>query len=178
MIAGARFQVAMALNRFDRSILRQSLWQIPAIIGLAGLLALGANFWRTDGIPLVGDWSMQARYSDAGGDSMTVPLELAELLFDQGGALFVDARPHNQFVQGHIRGALSLPWQEVDHHFAQIADRLEGNHTIIAYCDGENCDLSHELALFLKEMDFENVRVLVNGWSVWQHAGLPIETGE
>jgi 3-mercaptopyruvate sulfurtransferase SseA len=50
--------------------------------------------------------------------------------------------------------------------------------TLITYCDGESCDLSHELALFLKEMGFENVRVLVNGWSVWQQAGLPFQTGE
>ena len=45
---------------------------------------------------------------------------------------------------------------------------------IIAYCDGEHCDLSHELALFLKEMGFENARVLVNGWTVWQQAGLRV----
>jgi 3-mercaptopyruvate sulfurtransferase SseA len=27
-------------------------------------------------------------------------------------------------------------------------------------------------------MGFENVRVLVNGWSVWQQAGLPLQMGE
>jgi 3-mercaptopyruvate sulfurtransferase SseA len=57
----------------------------------------------------------------------------------------------------------------------EMADRLEGSGTIITYCDGESCELSHELALFLKEMGFANVRVLVNGWTVWQQAGLPTE---
>ena len=48
---------------------------------------------------------------------------------------------------------------------------------LLVITDGESCDLSHELALFFKEMGFENVRVLVNGWTVWQQAGLPTETG-
>jgi rhodanese-related sulfurtransferase len=155
-----------------------ALWQMPFIIGLAGLFSIGINFWRADGIPLVADWSVEARYADADGDSLIIAPELAELLFEQDGALFVDARPHHQFVQGHIRGALSLPWQDVDMYFEQVADRLDGPRTIIAYCDGESCDLSHELTLFLKSMGFENVRILVNGWTIWQQAGLPTDTGE
>ena len=55
----------------------------------------------------------------------------------------------------------------------KMADRIDGSEMIITYCDGESCDLSHELALFLKEMGYDNVRILVNGWTVWQHAGLP-----
>ena len=61
------------------------------------------------------------------------------------------------------------------HYFAEAADRLANAKAIVTYCDGENCDLSHDPALFLKEMGFENVRVLVNGWTVWHEAGLPTE---
>lgn len=68
---------------------------------------------------------------------------------------------------------MSLPWQEADRYFMELADRLDVAETIVTYCDGVSCELSHELALFLKEMGFENVRVLVNGWTVWQQAGLP-----
>ena len=48
---------------------------------------------------------------------------------------------------------------------------------IITFCDGQSCRLSHELALFLREMGYENVRVLVNGWTLWQQAGLPVSAG-
>ena len=87
----------------------------------------------------------------------------------------MDARPQSQYLEGHIRGALNLPWQEVDQYFMELADRLSDSEMIITYCDGESCDLSHELALFLKEMDYDNVRLLVNGWTVWQQADLPKE---
>lgn len=159
-------------------IYKQALWQIPALIVLAMMLALGANQWRANGIPLIGDWSVDARFSGASGKSLVIDLEEAGQLFSQDEALFVDARPENQYAQGHIRGALSLSWQEVDRCFMEMADQLEGQKTIVAYCDGESCDLSHELALFLKDMGFENVRVLVNGWTVWQQAGLPTDGGE
>jgi len=159
----------------SRTALKRSLWQMPALIVLASLIAVGVNHWRADGIALVGDWSVDARFSDAAGGSLVIGLEEAGRLFRQDAALFLDARPHDQYRQGHIRGALSLPWQEVDSSFMELVDRLDAAAMIITYCDGESCDLSHELALFLKDMGFENVRVLVNGWTVWQEAGLPTD---
>jgi rhodanese-related sulfurtransferase len=68
-----------------------------------------------------------------------------------------------------------LPWHEVDDYFIEIVNDLDRNTRIITYCDGENCDLSHELALFLKQMGFQNTQVLVNGWTVWQESNLSVE---
>lgn len=157
--------------------LKQTLWQIPALVIMAGLIALGINQWRTDGIALIGNWSVEARFSDTAGESLVIPIDQAGALFEQDAAVFLDARPQGQFMGGHIRGALNLPWQEVDRYFMEMADRLDGAGMIITYCDGESCDLSHELALFLKEMGYSNVHILFNGWTVWQQAGLPIEGG-
>jgi rhodanese-related sulfurtransferase len=158
--------------------LKQTLWQFPLLIVMAILIALPVNHWREDSIALVGDWSEEARFSDSAGQSMVIGLEDAGRLFEQDEVTFLDARPQHQYAEGHIQSALCLPWQEVDHYFMEIADRLEPSRTIITYCDGEACDLSHELALFLKEMGFEDVRVLVNGWTVWLQAGLPVQTEE
>lgn len=158
--------------------LKKTLWQFPLLIVMAILIALLVNHWREGSIPLVGNWSEEARFSDSAGQSMVIGLEEAGRLFQQDAVIFLDARPQYQYAEGHIQGALSIPWQEVDHYFMEIADRLEPSRTIITYCDGETCDLSHELALFLKEMGFEDVRVLVNGWTVWLQAGLPIQTEE
>jgi rhodanese-related sulfurtransferase len=154
---------------------KKALWQVPAMVALAACLALGVNQWRGGGIPLVGDWSVEARFADSAGQSLVMDLEQAEALFAQGKAQFVDARPRSQYVEGHIQGALSLPWQEVDRYFVELAARLDPEQAIVTYCDGDSCDLSHELAMFLKDMGFANVHVLVNGWTVWQEAGLPVD---
>jgi len=87
----------------------------------------------------------------------------------------MDARDKNQFELGHIKGAKNLPWHSVDDYFMNIVQDLPNDKVIITYCDGESCDLSHNLALFLKKMGFNHVKILINGWSVWQEMNLPIE---
>lgn len=160
-----------------RERVKACLWQVPLLIVLAGLVALGVNRWRPDGIALRGDWSAAARFGGGPGDSQAIALDQASALFQQDAAVFLDARPQMQYAEGHIRGALNLPWPEVDRYFLALADRLAAAPMIITYCDGQSCHLSHELALFLRQMGYENVRVLVNGWTLWQQAGLPVSAG-
>jgi len=157
--------------------LKQAGWQLPLMIITACILAIGTNQLRSEGIPLVGNQSEQARLADASGESLVIGKDEAWRLFQNKTALFLDARTQGQYAEGHIRGALNLPWQEADRYFMDLAERIDNAPIIITYCDGVHCDLSHKLALFLKKMGFENVRVLVNGWTVWQQAGLPTVAG-
>lgn len=157
--------------------MKRALWQFPVLAILAALIAVAVNSGRSDGIALVGDWSEKARFSDKKGNSLVIDLNHAKELFDQEAAIFVDARSEDQFAEGHVRGALNLPWQGVDRYFVEVAERLDGQKPIITYCDGETCELSHYLALFLIEMGFNDVRILVNGWTVWKGTGFPIGEG-
>lgn len=156
-------------------LLKQTLGQILGLVVLASILAFTVNHFRSDRISIIKGWSVDERFSDSEGASLVVSLEQATALFKNKAALFLDARPKDQYNEGHIKGALSLPQQDKEIYFMDIAGSLDNaaDKTIITYCDGESCELSHELALFLKEMGFNNVKVLVNGWSVWQKAGLP-----
>jgi rhodanese-related sulfurtransferase len=156
---------------------REAAWQVPVILAAALLFAVGANHWRSDGIPFDGNWSAENRFSDESGTSIVISLDRAEKLFEENNAAFVDARSESQYKEGHIQGAVNIPWQKVDQFFMDAYDRLAAAQVIITYCDGETCDLSHELALFFKEMGFDKVHVLVNGWTVWKEAGLPVHVG-
>lgn len=161
-----------------RDNLKKTAWQLPLMVITACVIGISVNNFRSDTIPYVGDWSEKARINDAAGEGLVIGIEEAERLFERQTVLFVDARSKNQFANGHIQGALNLPWQEVDRYFMELIDRLNDASMIITYCDGEHCDLSVELALYLKKMAFNNVRVLVNGWTVWQQAALPTESGD
>ncbi len=163
------------MSKSGRFALKEAMWQIPALLILASLIAVGVNHWRSDGIPIVGDWSTKARFSDAAEKSLIIDLNRAVKLHESQEAIFVDARPESLYLEGHIRGALNIPWQDVDRYFVEVINRIDREKYIITYCDGENCELSNELALFLIQMGFENVHVLVNGWTEWQQAGLPTD---
>ncbi len=157
---------------------KQAIWQVPAILLAAGILAFSANVLLTDSLPLIGDWSIDARMTTITGERLDISLQEAENLFNSQSAVFLDARLVDDYATGHIQGARNLPWQNVDQFFIEVTEDLDSKTPIITYCDGETCNLSHDLALFLKDAGFMNVRVLVNGWTVWQSSGLPVETTE
>ena len=157
---------------------KQALWQVPAIILAAGILAFSANALRTDSLPLIGDWSIDARMTTVTGERLDISLREAEKLFRDQSVVFLDARSADDYRRGHIQGARSLPWQDVDQFFMEVTRDLESETPIITYCDGETCNLSHDLALFLKDAGFLNVRVLVNGWTVWRESRFPMEPSE
>lgn len=155
----------------------RAAWQMPALVILSTVAALAVNAVRTDRLPLIGEFSVSARMTTAAGERMDISLEEAERLYFTHAAVFIDARSAEEYAQGHIRDARSLPWQDVDLNFMTVTADLELTTPIVTYCDGETCELSHDLALFLRDAGFTDTRVLVNGWTVWQQAGLPVGTG-
>lgn len=156
---------------------RQAAWQALALLVWSAAVALAVNALRLDRIALVGDFSPAARFTAPTGERIDIPLEEAEKLFFTRAAVFFDARPAEDYANGHIRGARSLPLQELDLRFLELTADLDLETPIVTYCDGETCTLSHELALFFRDAGFRNARVLVNGWTLWRQAGLPAETG-
>lgn len=166
------------LYRIRIELLPKAALQAAMVFIVAVVLSLCVNQFRAGGIPLVADWSPEARLKAATGDGMVMPLDKAVAFYDAQEAVFVDARPPELYAEGHIPGALNVPWQQVndflDAFFKKVADTKT---IVIAYCDGEACSLSEELALMLRDMGYENVKVLINGWTVWTQNGYPTEQG-
>jgi rhodanese-related sulfurtransferase len=160
-----------------KSIWLRAAWQILALTILSLVAALAINAQRTDRLPLVDGWSAAARITTATGERMDISLDEAQKLFNSNTAVFVDARPAEDYSRGHIQGARSLPWNDVDQKFMSVTQDIELETPIVTYCDGETCELSHNLALFLRDAGFVNTGVLVNGWKLWQQSGLPVESG-
>ena len=163
----------LTVSAFPRA-LRQSM----LLLGIAVVLALAVNALRGDGIPLVADRSSAARLAVSADNNGGVSLEEAMQFYQKGGAIFVDARSPEQYMEGHIAGALNVPWQETDDPIGPVLEKVTDPRTvIITYCDGEACTLGEELAEMLREVDYENVRVLINGWTLWCTRGYPTEKG-
>jgi len=150
---------------------------LSVIVLAAVAVALISNHFRPAPLPLIGDWSPEARLMSPSGRQIAIPLDEAKNLHESRGAVFLDARPLEEFTKGHIQGAISLPWHEAEQRVMDVTADMANNAVIITYCDGDTCDLSKELALLLENMGFSKVRVLVNGWTVWQQAEFPVETG-
>lgn len=153
----------------------QSAWQCAAMFTLAVFLGFSINQFRDSRLPLFEDWSMEARMVSSYGERLDISLAEAKKAFLHKAVIFIDARSKDDFKNGHIKGARNLPWHEVDLKFVDVTKDISVNTPIITYCDGETCELSHNLAKFLLDSGFTNVQILINGWTKWQKAGLPTE---
>ena len=158
-------------------MLKRVLLQACAIVLVAAVLGLLTNHIRRDGLPLVADWSIGAQLTPEPGESLALSLEEARESFSSGAAVFLDARAPDLYEQGHILGARNIPWEGVDEYFDEVMAGIPLDAPIITYCDGEACSLSRDLALELFYRGYENVRVLVNAWSLWVDRRLPVGTG-
>jgi len=141
---------------------------------LIGLIAVGIslslNYFRKEKLSIWGDWAPQVQST---GD--LIAIDQAKKLFLSHQAVFVDARPRNLYEQGHIQGAFSLPVEAFDQYFFEFLKSTPAKTRIITYCDGEACTLSHELIKMLRDQGYTDLKVLSNGWTLWQQNQLPVE---
>ena len=98
------------------------------------------------------------------------------------GALFVDARATSQYQEGHVKGAIAIPiWEsEVDAKIAAVAFDVEGDMAkpIVVYCNGGECEDSHNLGQKLWEAGHVAVYVYKDGYPDWIKRGRPVSTGD
>jgi len=93
------------------------------------------------------------------------------------GVAFVDARERDEFVAGHVSGALSAPMGTgvVDEELVQM---LRGSSTVVVYDDThEECAHSTRLAALLASSGISDVRVMQGGMPSWLEAGHAAEAG-
>jgi rhodanese-related sulfurtransferase len=167
----------------------------------AACLGLAANLVHPHRIPYVK--SKPPVQVDLPPDVKIEEIEViqAKDLWDLGEYLFVDSRSAVQYEEGHIAGAVNLPWEEFEKYYRPGGRSAapgvrpappNGNGTefhsggavdlrskpgLVIYCAGEDCDISHALARRLYQDGFQNIFVFFGGWHAWQDAGFPTEAG-
>jgi DNA-binding transcriptional ArsR family regulator len=83
----------------------------------------------------------------------------------RGEVVLVDVRPHEEFVAGHIKGARSIPLDELERRLGE----LPGDQEIVAYCRGPFCAYAHEAVRQLRSAG-RDARRLESGWPEWRLA--------
>ncbi len=94
--------------------------------------------------------------------------ELVKRLKDKA-VLLLDVRPEDEFAQGHLPGALNIPFAALGKELSKLPKRAQ----IIAYCRGPYCVLSFEAVAALRAKGYD-ARRLEDGFPEWKAAGLPV----
>jgi rhodanese-related sulfurtransferase len=83
-------------------------------------------------------------------------------------AIWVDARPAEEFEQRHVPGALSLNEDHWNDLLPPMLTAWSPQKRVVVYCSSESCGASREVARRLREeAGLKNVFVLEGGWEAW-----------
>lgn len=101
------------------------------------------------------------------------------------GATVVDARSAAEYAEGHIKGAINVPYKEKSEKTADFDASKDSvdlsklptdkGAPIVAYCNGHDCWKSYKLASAAIKAGHKKVYWLRDGIPGWKAKGFPIQ---
>ena len=103
------------------------------------------------------------------------PVSIKELRrrMREGDITVIDVRPEQEYLAGHIPGALSIPVAQLKRRLGEIPKRND----VVAYCRGPYCVYSVEAVGILRKQGYR-ARRASEGLPHWRSSGLPVAAGE
>jgi rhodanese-related sulfurtransferase len=151
------------------------------LLGLALILGLSFHWslvqasFRGNLTPLLDQKRQERRQAQFQG-VRTLDLAQAHQIWQEGRALFVDARKAEEYRELHVQGAMNVPpetWVELSSPELLKMDRMR---ELVVYCSQESCDDALKLAKKLREAGFTRVLAFTGGFRAWDEAGYPADT--
>ena len=102
------------------------------------------------------------------------PVDSADLLerLGAGEVVVLDVRPPDEYAAGHIPGAISMPYEEMEERLSE----LPADGEIVAYCRGPYCIYAVRAVEVLRRAGFQ-ARRMEDGIPDWTLQGLPVAVG-
>jgi rhodanese-related sulfurtransferase/DNA-binding transcriptional ArsR family regulator len=90
-----------------------------------------------------------------------------------GEVTLIDVRPREEYLAGHLPGAVSLPLADLPHRVKELPKRRD----VVAYCRGPYCVMALDAVDLLRRRGFRAHR-LAHGVPEWRALGWRVESGD
>jgi rhodanese-related sulfurtransferase len=131
-----------------------------------------------------------ATWADAGdtpasltGAKMATAEDVQKLM--TAGAPLIDARVASEYAEGHIKGAVNVPYREKSAKATDFdaskdefnVDKLPPNKgaDIVIYCNGPECWKSYKASTAAIKAGYTNIHWYRSGFPDWKQKGFPAE---
>lgn len=139
---------------------------IAVLLILSLLFGFMGNQILPNRIAWIEDWSKRIEVLARKENISLVDYDFVLRAANEQDHILLDARPADDYNEGHIRGAFSLlASDELDDQ--DIFPVLVKDDALLIYCSGIECDESMMLAISLREHGFTNLVIYSGGWSEW-----------
>ena len=168
--------------------------QLVLLVGVSVLLGIGARTVQKQTVPFWGfpkPMELLAPKAIAGPDAVSpdsafapaeqpyrVDLSTAVGLYmkrTKNNIHFVDAREPKLYAEGHIAGAVNIPFERLAEYGEITIPKAD---LVVIYCDGGDCHLSNDLAEYMLQNGWQRLAVYEGGWEEWSKETEFIATGE
>jgi rhodanese-related sulfurtransferase len=103
---------------------------------------------------------------------VVTPDAIAPQLESDARPLLLDVRSEDEYREGHIPGAVNIPYHELPGRLDELAGAK--TQAIVVYCEiGVRAGIAE---LVLDQAGFEQVSLLAGHMQAWRDAGLPVDT--
>jgi len=150
---------------------------LAACFGLIQHWPLVRQSWRGELSARLEQMRAQRRAQEFQGVK-TINLGQAYARFQAGQALFIDARPADEYAELHVPKALNLTPDMLEHGGAEKLAGIAKDREIVVYCGQESCDLSLKVAEKLQALGYTGVTAFMGGFRAWDEAGYPADTSK
>lgn len=103
-------------------------------------------------------------------DLEPVPREALLQRARDGLVTVLDVRPPEEYVAGHVAGAVNVPLAELETYLGG----LDKSQEVVAYCRGPHCVLAFDAVAMARSKGIKAQR-LEEGFPEWKLAGYPVE---
>jgi rhodanese-related sulfurtransferase len=162
---------------------RQDLAWAGLILGLAALIGLVQQWplvrqsWQGELATRIDQARSQRRQKEFQG-VRTINLAQTYALFQDGQALFIDARPAHEYGELHILKALNITPEMLESGMPDQLSDMPKDREIVVYCGQVSCDLALQVAEKLQTLGFSRVVAYMGGFRAWDEAGYPADTSQ
>ena len=149
--------------------------QVLVLAAAAALAAGVSQAVRPHPLPWFQRWSTFVADTSQKLGVPVASLDVARRAVESGQYVIIDARPPKDFAAGHLKGAFSVPSDEMDAYLPAVLPLLTPDQRVLTYCSGHYCDESLLVTQHLLQNGFTNVVLFAGGTKDWLDAGLPME---
>ena len=100
-------------------------------------------------------------------------VELQTLMKSEEKPLLIDVRSESEYADGHISGAINIPYKELEQRLVELPSIKSGQ--VILYCrSGRRADIAKET---LEQNGFTRLDHLSGDYIAWNNKDLPLVKG-
>lgn len=144
------------------------------VIGGGVVLLFDNIYYLVTGVDLTPDESAVLNAEDKPDIPRITTDELKSLIDSGESFLLIDVRTQDEYIKGHISGAVNIPLADIDKQIGKLS--LAKDREIVTVCDNEGCNRSDQATSKLIGLGFTDVRSYSAGIHEWELSGNQLVT--